>query len=431
MDVRKLLGPVALVFLLANCGNKDSSNTNESFAKPDNAECEEQRVPGEYLVRWQSGEVSVVHAPDESSFINGFMERHKHEIQMAEPHYRVKISEPIQVSTRAFKGALNWGLEKIQAHEVWQQGYDGSGIVVAVIDSGLDMTHPELQNIVAINEGESVNGKDDDGNGLIDDLYGYDFALETGEMTDNTSHGTHVTGIIAANHSAGQRLGVAPGAKILPLNFIDETGSGLIDSAIRSMRYAADRGARVINASWGGPACSQTLRAEIDILSRKGVLFVSAAGNSGKNIGVDPEFPAAFELDNHISVGASTVDDFTAGFSNYGVPVAVLAPGTNIKSTIPLVFDSPNSEGVRDGLGTLDGTSMAAPFVAGVAAVLWSARPEATFSKIKQAILNGIVPGNYPVATRGQVNLKNSMEWLLTHEPPSEEDSADPPPEDL
>src|SRR5690606_13302582 len=180
-----------------------------------------------------------------------------------EPHYRIQISERETLHQRDWGGGVNWGMDSIQADSAWNKNALGENIIVAIIDSGLDATHPELANSLAINENEEINGLDDDGNGLIDDRFGYDFVNMSHQVVDHTGHGTHIAGVIAASHSQGSIMGVAPNVKLLPLNFIGKGGSGDVFGAISAMKYAAIRGAKVINASWGGNSCSLELHDEI------------------------------------------------------------------------------------------------------------------------------------------------------------------------
>lgn len=408
MDVlRKLLPVLLLASGVANCDKQEATPAGSQFIKSGNEGCDQQQIPGEYLVYWQSGKVTVEAATDEDAFLNQFMSDHKDEILKAEPHYRIQAEE--KIVGRGWGGEINWGVYSTEADWAWGKSQLGSDITVAVIDSGFDRSHPELEGVVAINEQEEINGIDDDGNGYVDDRYGYDFVGDTHEVSDYTGHGTHVAGVIAARHDVGQILGVAPGVKILPLNFINRNGGGQIIDALNAIRYAASRKVKVINASWGGEACSSLLRDEIQALIPQNILFVVAAGNSGNDISRLPEYPAAFLIDNIITVGASTFDNKTAQFSNYGVLVDLVAPGANIASTYPEGFDY---DGLRDGVATLDGTSMAAPYVSAAAAVLWAQKPDASYEEIKAALVSGVIKGPYPVQSQGALNIPRAMGLL-------------------
>ncbi len=408
MDVLKKLLPVLLLASsIVSCDKQEASPAGSQFIKSGNEGCDQQQIPGEYLVYWQSGKVSVERATDENVFLSQFINDHKDEILKAEPHYRIQIEE--KILERGWGGEINWGAYSSEADWAWGKSQLGTDITIAVIDSGLDRSHPELEGVVAINEQEEINGVDDDRNGYVDDRFGYDFVADTYDVSDYTGHGTHVAGVIAARHDVGQILGVAPGVKILPLNFINRNGGGQIIDALNAIRYAASRKVKVINASWGGEACSTLLRDEIEALIPQNILFVVAAGNSGNDISRLPEYPAAFSLDNMITVGASTFDNKTAQFSNYGVLVDLVAPGANIASTFPEEFDS---DGIQDGVVTLNGTSMAAPYVSAAAAVLWSQKPGASYGEIKAALMGGVTEGPYPVQSRGALNIPRAMGLL-------------------
>ncbi len=408
MDVKKL-SPLILFFLIISCNKREPANTGAQFNKSTETGCEENQIENEYLVRWKSGKITIEKSQSEDEFVGDFLERNQDEILSAEPHYRIQLSPNSELSQKDWGGSKNWGIDAIEAKVAWNKSLETEEIIVAVIDSGMDTTHPEFQNILAINEKEEINGIDDDGNGLIDDRMGYDFVSDSAEVKDYTGHGTHIVGVIAAQHDVGEILGVAPRAKILPLNFIGGNGGGTVLGAILAIQYAERRGAKVINASWGGSVCSLSLKDQIESLAQSNILFVAAAGNSGSNLDQFPEYPAAFILDNMITVGASTFDNKTAGFSNFGQRVDIMAPGANIFSTYPMEFDN---DGTEDGIFSLNGTSMSAPFVTGAAALLWQYYPNASYIEIKQALLLGSSPGPYPVSTRSLLNIRLALQKM-------------------
>ena len=273
------------------------------------------------------------------------------EVEYAEPNRVVRAFYTPNDSYFASSGAWGqgfldlWGLQKLQISTAWDTT-KGAGAVVAVIDSGLDYDHADIAANVWQNAGETgndsqgrdkrTNGVDDDGNGLVDDWHGYDFITANGGIGDNdpmddNGHGTHVAGTIAAvaNNAMGV-VGVAPLARIMPLKVLDSAGNGNLDDIVRAIYYAANQGAGVINASWGGTT-SEPIRSLADAVSyahdSKGVVFVAAAGNDNLDVGT-PEsgyYPA--NLRDAIAVAASDENDTKAPFSNYGVLVDVTAPG--------------------------------------------------------------------------------------------------------
>jgi len=272
------------------------------------------------------------------------------DVEHAEPNYLVHANATIPDDTDFSR---LWGLHNIgqnvngtsgtndadmDAPEAWDVGTGSSDVVVAVIDTGVDLNHPDLQPNIWINAGEiAANGIDDDGNGYIDDVNGWDFVVNDNDPLDANGHGTHVAGTVAAvgNNATGV-AGVSWSAKIMALRFMDAWGIGSTDNAISAIEYAAAMGADIINNSWGSSTYnpSQSLKEAIEA---SGALVVCAAGNSGWNTDTYiPHYPSNYDSSNIIAVAASDQNDNRAYFSNYGpFSVDVAAPGTNIYSTAP------------------------------------------------------------------------------------------------
>lgn len=398
---------------LTGCADNGKSETAQ-FSET-KAECTSTAVPNAYVVHWKDDSVSVVRGWTREDFTREIFEPNKNDIRLVEQDQRVKIqplaggmatptdARPYTTVDPSATSTDQWGTSMISAPDAWNAGVKGAGVVVAVIDSGVDITHPQLRGRLAVNTKEIPgNGIDDDGNGYIDDVNGWDFDGDQPIVSDSAGHGTHVAGIILAEHGTSMVKGVAPEAKLLPLDFMNADGQGNIGDAILALKYAGQQGARVINASWGGAPCSQTLSHTIADLESQGVLFVAAAGNSGVNIDQQPEYPAAFSISNQITVGASTARDFTAGFSNFSFHlVHLFAPGAAILSTYP---------GAR--VATLSGTSMAAPFVAGAAALLFSAHPNATVAQVRAALIGSVDHGDFAATSQGRLNIKKALDAL-------------------
>ncbi|RXJ02246.1 hypothetical protein DS745_07610 [Anaerobacillus alkaliphilus] len=223
----------------------------------------------------------------------------------------------------------------IDALEAWEITRGNSDIIVAVIDSGIDINHPDLKNNIWKNPNELLNQKDNDNNGFIDDTNGWNFYDQNNKVFNafhGDDHGTHVAGIIAAstNNNIGIS-GIAPNVKIMPLKIIGPNG-GDTASAIQAIEYATKMGAHIINASWGGRAYDHALKEAIE---KSGLLFVAAAGNNGQNSDTSPVYPASFDSNNIISVAAVDNNGNKATFSNFGSSVDIAAPGVNILSTVP------------------------------------------------------------------------------------------------
>jgi len=275
----------------------------------------------------------------------------------------------------------------IDAPEAWASVTDAGDVVVAVIDSGIRHTHQDLAPNLWLNPGEIPgNGTDDDGNGFVDDVHGISTLDGSGDPMDDNGHGSHVAGTIGAagNNQVGM-AGVCWQVQLMALRFLDAQGEGSISDAITCINYAIANGAAVINASWGSTAFeSQALRDAIASARDNDVLFVAASGNSRGNNDEDPLYPASYDLENIIAVAATTRADSLAVFSNFGArSVDLAAPGSPILST----WNNSDSD-----YQYLDGTSMAAAHVSGLAALLKADQPGANFAQLKERILNGVDP---------------------------------------
>ncbi|MCA9008729.1 MAG: S8 family serine peptidase, partial [Planctomycetaceae bacterium] len=315
-----------------------------------------------------------------------------------EPNYRLSVDVvPDDPSFSQLWGLDNADDHDIDAPEAWELTTGTGDIVVGVIDTGVDYNHEDLAQNIWVNPVEcpggmgtcTEDGIDDDGNGYIDDFYGWDFINNDNDPMDDNSHGTHVAGTIAAvgNNATGV-VGVNWNAKIMALKFLGSSGSGYLSDAVEAIEYAAmmkrDYGIniRLTNNSWGGGGYSQTMYDAISANRSADMLFVAAAGNDSYNNDTARSYPASYNLDNIISVASTTSSDGLSSFSNYGSSSVDLgAPGSSIYSTIP---------GNR--YGTKSGTSMASPHVAGVAALAWGIDPAASYGQVRSAVLSGVDP---------------------------------------
>ena len=283
----------------------------------------------------------------------------------------------------------------IGATRAWDITTGSDDLVVGVIDTGIDLSHPDLAANAWVNRGEiQGNGLDDDGNGYIDDVNGWSFYDDGKEVYKSYSedlHGTHVAGTIGAvgNNATGV-TGVAWHVKLMSLKFLGgKQGKGSTSDAVEAINYAIDqknRGVniRVLNASWGGGGDSMALREAVGRAGQAGIVFVCAAGNDSLDVDSNDEFPAGYarDLSSCISVAAIDSSDTLASFSNYGHgSVSVAAPGYQIWSTVP-----------DRGYASISGTSMASPHVAGVAALLLSKEPSLTPGEVKQRIVSTAEP---------------------------------------
>ncbi|VAW51304.1 Serine protease, subtilase family, partial [hydrothermal vent metagenome] len=332
----------------------------------------------------------------------------------AEPNYIVTAAAiPNDPRFGALYGLNNTGQTggtvdaDIDAAEAWDT-QTGTRVIVGVIDSGLDYNHEDIVGNVWRNTGEIANnGIDDDRNGFIDDIRGWDFANNDNNPFDDNDHGTHVSGTVAAVGNNGIGVtGVNWSAQIMPLKFLNAQGAGTTANAISALDYAVMMGARITNSSWGGGPFSRALFDSIANAQAAGHLFVTSAGNAGSNNDVTPTYPASYNLNNIIAVAATDDDDRLANFSSFGrVSVDLGAPGVAILSTTP-----------GNTYSSFNGTSMASPHVAGAAALLLAADPTLSVAGLKAALLDNVdtiaaLAGI--TVTGGRLNVGNAMNALV------------------
>lgn len=342
----------------------------------------------------------------------------------AEPNYLItKISETgvqqtfgaseVQASATQSQSTYMATGANIGVQSVWSASGTAPTIkpIVAVVDTGLDLTHYVFANSNAVwtNPGEIPgNGIDDDGNGYVDDVHGWNFVANSPTMIDDDGHGTHVSGIIL---SIDQNIYTTPLQEskiaIMPLKFLNGDGVGTTSNAIRAIYYASNMGAAVINNSWGGTDYSAALHEAIAYSYTKGALFVAAAGNAATNNDSTPMYPANYDVPNVLSIAATTDYDYLASFSNFGsTSVHLGSPGVYILSTLP--------GGI---FGTSSGTSMATPFVSGTAAQMKVGSPTMLGYQIKSILTSeytGINQLAGKVTTGGRLNSSLSVNYAKT-----------------
>lgn len=351
-------------------------------------------------------------------------------VAYAEPNYIIRLTlpeppvppGPEQVGALAASGAPNdprfieqWALANtgqtggtagadIDALSAWAMKTGSDSIVVAVIDTGVDYTHPDLAANIWTNPGEIPgNGIDDDGNGYIDDVHGYDFINNDNDPMDDNGHGTHCAGVVGAVGNNGVGIsGVNQKVKIMPLKFLRKDGNGDTAASLNAVAYARKMGAHVLSCSWGGTSRSQALA---DAIASTNLLVVTAAGNSGTNNDVIPHYPSGFDSPQIVSVAASDASDGIPSFSNYGaVSVDVAAPGEWILSTYPTALGHQYIK--------MKGTSMATPHVAGLAALLLTVNPGLSPSQLKSLIMNNadkVSAFSGKTVSGGRINAANSL----------------------
>lgn len=332
-------------------------------------------------------------------------------VRIAEPDHIMRAqTTPNDPSFSTLWGLHNTGLSggtvdaDIDAPEAWALSTGSTSVVVAVIDSGIDQTHPDLVANLWTNPGEVAgNGLDDDGNGYVDDTRGWDFVNSDNNPNDDYGHGTHCAGTIGAvgNNGAGVS-GVCWRVSLLGLKFLDAAGGGYESDAAEAISYATDLGVTLTSNSYTGDTYTQSLKDAIDEADAAGILFVAAAGNNARNVDLSPEYPAAYTSSNILSVTSTTRIESLSSFSNFGATsVDLAAPGTDIYSTLH-----------NGGYGFKSGTSMATPHVAGACALMKSFKPALTHTQLRELILNTVETKpalSGKCATGGRLNVYNAL----------------------
>jgi subtilisin family serine protease len=390
-----------------------------AFAQGQNWGPKDAFVPGEVLVKFKSGTSSVkianAHAGRAARLLRVLGKSGVHQVrtplavadavsgyqadpdvEYAEPNF---IYRPTVIPNDTRFGEL-WGLNNtaqvilgvpgtpdadIDAPEAWNTQTGSSSVIVGIIDTGRQ-DHADLLGNIWTNPGEIAgNGVDDDGNGKIDDVHGWNFFGNNNVLylsdACNDAHGTHTAGTVGArgNNALGV-VGVNRNVSIMSLKFLGGAGcSGSTANAVLAVQYAASKGAKLTSNSWGGGGHSQAL---VDAINASGILFIAAAGNNGSNNDVSPFYPCNEPTPLMICVAATTKTDAKASFSNFGAThVHLGAPGAQILSTVPV-----------DSYSYFDGTSMATPHVAGVAALIAAQFPGISAADIKCKILQNVDP---------------------------------------
>lgn len=317
-------------------------------------------------------------------------------VEYAEPNFIYRINKlPNDPKLGELWGLINKGQKDsagasgkvgidVDAERAWEMQTGTREVLVAVIDTGIGYNIEDLKENVWTNQAEANGepGVDDDGNGFVDDIHGYDFVNNDGDPMDDHGHGSHCSGTIGARGNDQHGIvGVAWNVKIMGVKFLSGSGSGTLANAVKSIDYATQMGAQIMSNSWGGGGFSDALKESIERAYDKGILFTAAAGNHSGNNDDQPSYPSSYEVPNVVSVAAIDNKGKLASFSCYGkTSVDVAAPGVNILSTTPAGYKS------------WSGTSMATPHVTGVAALILSSEPGISVEDLKSRIINTARP---------------------------------------
>ncbi len=376
-------------------------------------------------------DMQMIHVGEDVTVQEAVTELHNSSfVEYAEPNYIVSLMPneestppgPELMSAESVSGGPNdprfneqWALyntgqdggssgSDINVIPAWAQTTGSDSIVVAVIDTGVDYTHPDLAQNIWTNTNEIPgNGIDDDGNGYIDDVHGWNFASNTNDPMDDNGHGTHCAGVIGAVGNNGIGIsGVDQKVKVMPLKVLGKDGNGDMASILKAFAYARSMGADVVSCSWGGTTRSEALG---DAISQTNLPIICAAGNSGVNTDVIAQYPSCFDNSQIISVAASDDKDGIPSYSNYGPSsVDVAAPGDWILSTYPTALGHDYIK--------MKGTSMATPQVSGLAALLLSLNSGLSPDQIKNLIMNNVDPVSAfsgKVASGGRIDAEKTL----------------------
>lgn len=377
---------------------------------------EDEAVPGEFIVKLKSTagflsasskltfgaeDIRTVNASEKVYVIKrNILERTEFALLALENNSNVEYVEPnyilrINRLPNDPKFTELWGLKNtaqksgkagvdIGAEQAWDIQTGSKDVVVAVIDTGVDYTHEDLKENAWINTAEAngTTGVDDDKNGYVDDIHGYDFANNDGDPMDDHSHGSHCAGTIGAKgDDAKGVVGVNWDVRIMGIKFLTGSGSGTLENAVKAIDYATANKVNIMSNSWGGGGYMQSLFDAITRAQKQGILFVAAAGNNGTDNDTTASYPANYAIDNVLSVAAIDNQGNLAYFSNYGKKlVHVAAPGVNVLSSIP------------GGHKEYSGTSMATPHVAGAAALLLANESNLTYLELKERLIKTVQP---------------------------------------
>ena len=381
-----------------------------AFAASANMTPEAEFVPGELIVKLKSGEslssliqkrndivlkqtinlsygkLFLVESKNKSVSVQSVLRslENSPEVEFAEPNYiyrAIGTQEALNFATpNDPRFEELWGLNNtggnepggtsrgvegadVSAFRAWEVTKGSRNVKIAVIDTGIDYNHPDLAANMWVNEAEANGeaGVDDDGNGFVDDVYGYDFANDDSDPIDGHSHGTHCAGTIGAVHDNEQGVaGVMADVQLVAIKFLTDRGSGTSANAVRAIDYATSLDVDLMSNSWGGGGASQAMKEAIERASEKGIIFTAAAGNSATDNDSRPHYPSNYDVANVVSVAAHTAQDTLANFSCYGAnTVHIAAPGHRILSTTK-----------NGGYDVYSGTSMATPHVSGALGLL-------------------------------------------------------------
>lgn len=381
---------VLVSFLFFGCAKPKAQ-----YAEANDAECQNNKIANQYIAHWKNTKPTLVIEND----LNAFFNKNSKELKFIEPNYHLKKQSIYRAESTTINPAAYTIREMIHTESAWRLGFYGQGIQVAVVDTGVDTAHPLLRSHLAINKNELMHGLnhiDDDHNGFIDDVFGWNFISSQPDSIDETGHGTAIAGIITGDFE-GPSLAMAPQAQILAVDFMTETDATEFH-AQQAIAYALSRHVQIINNSWT-MNCSILLKDSFTDWNHENVIFVNASGNSPVDVDTHSVTPAAFNQSNFLNVGSTNDLGSRSSFSGYGKTVNLFAPG----EAIPIIYTSSGWDLYR----TASGTSFSAAIVSGAAALVWSAYPQATALEIISLLHDG---ADQKFSSEKVLNIKKSLE---------------------
>ena len=353
----RVFAVLALVFVLAACGAK-----SDKYREDAKEFCQNNKIDNQFIAHWYNMQPTLVMTDD----VNEFIKKHSNDINFIEPNYALRL--PNQAKMIRFDNTLSAYkiLNEIGALSAWRQGYQGQNILIAVIDSGIDIENPKIRDNIYHNPVDvGPNQVDEDGNGFVDDINGWNFTHNNGYIVDEIGHGTSIAGIISGDNMSGESLGVAPRAQLLPIDIMSGEKGNEFD-AKNAVDYAISMKANIINNSWT-ISCSYYLASTFQQYERENVIFVNSAGNVAIDVNVNKVMLASLALSNFLNVGSTNLFGQLSGFSGYGKTINIWAPGEQVP-----VLSINDDDGVHT---KASGTSVSAGIVSGAAALVWSAHP--------------------------------------------------------
>lgn len=372
MPIKKWIQFMGCVIILAGCHSKVADKYKES----ENHECLKQKINNQFIVHWKYKKVQLLDIIQ----LKQFMVENESQIQFVEPNYKLYINEDTRNLQQDSYSLVENILAESSIESQWSLGYLGQNQIVAVIDSGVNLKHPNLINHFYQNASEIPgNGLDDDQNGFVDDVSGWNFVSQNPVVVDEIGHGTSMAGIITGSSSnqSQKSLGLAPESLVLPLDILSSSTGSEFD-AKKAIDYAILMKVNIINNSWS-IQCSEYLSAAVHMYEDTNVIFVNSAGNQAQDVRNTNLMLSSLVLKNFLNVGSLQLSQDLSQFSGFGTSINIWAPGENIPVLNSFSFD--NSTDLASG------TSLSAAYISGVVAVLWSRYPNETAPQIVSRVL--------------------------------------------